>query len=203
MQNLLTYRTIHNMPNTAAHKRIDEGIKRGRRPRKPAPKRRDEITGKLQAVPPDLDPHQVLQLYLDADTSSRVADHLGIRRSTLTRWLRDTIPDEWRAAQIVRAHMRKEDGDEGIYGARDALDLARARELLRSGQWELERLDSENYGQKQEVRMEVEHRIKLSQALIDDAIELAARIRGVADNTYCTAIEPEIPPIPSDVSASD
>jgi hypothetical protein len=35
--------------------------------------------------------------------------------------------------------------------AKDGLELARARELVRSAQWQLERVLSRIYGQKQEV----------------------------------------------------
>lgn len=131
------------------HVRIDEGIKR--RQRKSTPIRRSAETGMLEAIPADLDVHAVLQRYLNAPTASMVARELGVRRSSLTHWLRKTVPAEWRAVQLVRAEMRKEDGDDGIYGSRTAFELARARELLRSGQFDLERLDPANWGQKQEI----------------------------------------------------
>lgn len=138
------------MADNLAHKRIDEGVARGKRHRRSAPLRRS-AGGQLEAIPAHLDPQEVLKRYLDAPTSSWVARELGIRRSTLSKWLRDTVPAEWKAVQVIRADMRKEDGDDGIYGARDALELARAREVLKSAQWDLERLDSANYGQKQEL----------------------------------------------------
>lgn len=133
-----------------AHIRIDEGVKRGPRKRNKPPVRRDE-SGQVEAIPANLDPKEVLDLYLQYPTTSGIAAKLGLRRSSLTLWLRKTCPEDWRNVQLAKAHMRKEDGDEGIETASDALALARAREMLKSGQWDLERLDPKNYGQKQEV----------------------------------------------------
>jgi hypothetical protein len=119
--------------------------------RKRVPKRRDPETGMMQAIPADLDPKYVLDLYLQHPTTSGIAAQLGVRRSSLTLWLRERCPEDWRNVQIARALIRKEDADEGLETSKSHLQLARAREMLRSGQWDLERLDSANYGQKQEV----------------------------------------------------
>lgn len=105
----------------------------------------------MQGIPDNLDPREVLDLYLTEDTTSQIAKNLGVRRRTLVGWLKQTVPDEWKRVQIVRALCRKEDGDDGIETARTGLALARAREQLKSGQWDLERLDSSNYGPKQEI----------------------------------------------------
>jgi transposase len=135
-----------------AHVRIDEGIKRGpKKQGKIRPRRVNSQTGLAEAIPPGLDPKYVLDLYLQNPTTSGIAQKLGVRRSTLTLWLRKTCPEDWKNVQICKALMRKEDADEGLETAADALELARAREMLRSGQWDLERLDAANYGQKQEV----------------------------------------------------
>ena len=139
-----------------AHVRIDEGVKRGPRKRTEPPKTRNVETGLVQAIPDDLDPKQVLDLYLQYPTTSGIAAKLGVRRSSLTLWLRKTCPEDWKNVQIAKALMRKEDADEGIEGASEPMQLARAREMLRSGQWDLERLDSKNYGQKQELTVSVQ-----------------------------------------------
>lgn len=131
------------------HVRIDEGTPRKPRRRQSALLRRNE-EGLTESIPPDLDADYVLKLYLTSPTTAKIADKLGIRRSSLTAWLRTTQPEKWRAVQTIRAHTRKEDGDEGLYQSRNALELARAREVLRSAQWDLERLD-DDYRPKQEV----------------------------------------------------
>ena len=71
----------------------------------------------------------------------------------------------------------KEDGNEGLETAADALTLARARELVKSAQWDLERLDSSTFGQKQEVNIQVDHNHEISQALEDKISDLLLKIR--------------------------
>ena len=163
-----------------SHIRIDEGIKRGpRNKRRSVPRRRDEATGLVQGIPPDLDPLEVLERYLTEQTTSQIAQSYNLSRKTLVGWLREQAPDRWKQVQIARALCRKDDGDDGIEGACDALSLARAREMLKSGQWDLERLDSSNYGPKQEVTLQVDHRITVKDALGDSLLELFKSVRGV------------------------
>ena len=134
-----------------AHVRIDEGIKRGpKQQRASVPRRRNE-KGLVEGIPANLDPKEVLELYLTEANTSQIAKRYGVRRKTLVGWLREVAPKEWKRVQTVRAEIRKEDGNENIEVAPDALSLARAREMIRSAQWDLERLDAENYGQKQEI----------------------------------------------------
>jgi len=54
---------------------------------------------------------------------------------------------EWKDAQVVKAMKRKEDAEDLLETATNALDLTRARELLRSAQWDLERVCRRIYGQ--------------------------------------------------------
>lgn len=137
------------MSDQKAHVRIDEGIKRGpKHQHRPPAKRKDTATG---TIPADLSPDVVIEQYLTEATTSQIATRYGVSRKTLVRWLVDQRPKQWREVQVIRALCRKEDADEGIESACDALSLARAREQLRSGQWDLERLDSANYGQQQAI----------------------------------------------------
>jgi hypothetical protein len=55
--------------------------------------------------------------------------------------------EQWRSAQVVKALRRKEEADELIETASNPLDLARAREKLKSAQWDLERVCRRIYGQ--------------------------------------------------------
>ena len=140
-----------------AHVRIDEGVKRGPRNQRISTPRKRAPNGQiLKAIPEGLDPYEVLDRYLRADTTSSIAAEYGCSRKTLVAWLREKAPEAWKHVQIIRALEKKEVGDEMIEGSEDALSLARARELLKSGQWDLERLDSNNYGQKQEVTVSVQ-----------------------------------------------
>ena len=132
-----------------ANKRIDAGIKRGPRTSPKPPERLRAV--RSGPIPQDLSPDTVLERYLTEETTSQIAASYGTSRKTLVRWLTEQRPKEWKQVQVIRALCRKEDADEGMETASDALSLARAREMLKSGQWDLERLDSSNYGQKQEV----------------------------------------------------
>ena len=142
-----------------AHVRIDEGIPRSKRgPRRPI--RNGQLTkpshpadtGTWQ-IPQDLDPDAVIQRYLSEATTSQIASQYGISRKALTKWMRNQRPAEWRQAQILRALCIKEDSENGLMSAADALSLARARELLRSAQFDLQALD-EDYRPKQDIRVE-------------------------------------------------
>lgn len=143
------------------HIRIDDGIKRGPRHKHKLPvKPKDHKVG---IIPPDLNPDTVLERYLTESTTSQIAQEYGVSRKTLVRWLVEQRPAQWKQIQIIRALCRKEDGDEGIETACDALSLARAREQLRSGQFDLERLDAPTWGQQ--VRTDVNVNIDLGSAL--------------------------------------
>ena len=135
----------------ADHIRIDDGIKRGPRLRNGRPTMpsnpADLGTG---IIPANLDPDEVLRQYLTVPTTSKLANSYGVSRKALVGWLREQRPAEWKQAQILRALCMKEDSETGLAVAPDALSLARARELLRAGQWDLERLDAD-YRPKQEV----------------------------------------------------
>ena len=129
--------------------RIDKGVKRG--PRKqslPAKSPKADI-GSWQ-IPEDLNPDEVIQRYLTESTTSQIAAQYGLSRKALTRWLRTVRKAEWKEAQLIRAHCRKEDGENGIDTACDALSLARAREQLKGAQFDLVALD-DDYQPKQQV----------------------------------------------------
>ena len=136
--------------------RIDKGI--------PRPKiRQGKLTSPSNpadlgtwAVPNTLDPDEVLAEYLAASTTSQISKRYGISRKAMVKWLREKRPDQWKQVQIIRALADKEDGRDGIIGARSGLSLAQARELLKAGQWDLERLDPATWGQKQEVTLNID-----------------------------------------------
>lgn len=139
-----------------AHIRIDEGIPRGPRiPHQPPAERQKQTgvyhAGKLQS----LDINAVLVRYLNGETSSEIALTLGCTRQGLAFHLRRHAEEDWREAQIVLAIERKERAEEDLQGASDALSLARAREQLRSAQWDLERVFSRIFGPKQELTIEL------------------------------------------------
>ena len=150
--------------NLHSYERIDKGVKKGTTINQDKP-RRSQTTEMLSGIiPAELKPETVLERYLTESTTSQIAKEYGVSRKTLVRWLYATAPQAWKQVQIIRALCRKDDADEGIEGASDSLSLARAREMLKSGQWDLERLDAGNYGQKQEVTHKVDV-VNLEEAL--------------------------------------
>ena len=141
-----------------AHIRIDEGIKRG--PRKPHKERNSikarDIAGRVApTIPIDLDPATVLQRYLTDERTQDIAASYNVTRPALNYWILEKAEESWRKAQIARAISRKEKAEDELEVADHPLTLARAREVLRGAQWELERLFSRLFGQKQELNVTV------------------------------------------------
>lgn len=135
-----------------SHVRIDEGIKRGPRLRPLPPSRRKRaLYPACNSKLANLDATRVIEQYLQDKTTSQIAKHYGVHRSGLHQWLLRNCEEQWREAMIARAMSALEEAKDNLRVAPDALSLARAREELRSAQWELERLFSRLYGQKQEV----------------------------------------------------
>ena len=140
--------------------RIDRGVKRGarkipvnsREARGLTPKPRPEDLGSWQ-IPADLNPHEVLQRYLTEATTSQIASQYSLSRRALVKWLRETVPTEWKEIQLLRAHALLEKGEDGIEdaeAAQSALSLACTRERIKAAQWRLQALDHD-YRPKQDV----------------------------------------------------
>ena len=163
-----------------AHKRIDAGVKRG--PRKP---RNDQATASAenataiarQGKLADLNFHDVLERYLNDETTGQIAASLNVHRSALNQWLLRHAEEPWKQAQVARAITALEEAKERLACSQDALSLARAREQLRGAQWELERVFHRIYGQKQEVSMTVDIHVQVDHALSSEAGQLLGKIR--------------------------
>ena len=97
----------------------------------------------------DADPKEVLDLYLAEKSTKEIAEGYGVTRSALNQWLLKTVEDDWKQAQVLKALKRKEDAEDAIETAPDALSLARARESLKAAQWDLERVCRRIYGTDQ------------------------------------------------------
>ena len=129
------------------------------------------MTGKLATA--DLD--AILTRYLTDETTAQIAQSLQVHRSALHQWLLRHAEEPWKQAQVARAITALDQAKDDLAVAPDALSLARAREQLRGAQWELERVFSRVYGQKQEVN----HRVEIPQApgLLADALSLLTLIK--------------------------
>ena len=95
----------------------------------------------------DVDPKDVLERYLAEETSTQIAATYGVTKAALSYFMLKHAEQEWKDAQVVKAMKRKEEADDLIETASNPLDLARAREKLRSAQWDLERVCRRIYGQ--------------------------------------------------------
>lgn len=109
------------------------------------------VTGKLQGV----DPRKILLRFLSEESTESIAKDYGCTRQSLGQFLLRHAEDEWKDAQIARALARKEKAEDDMANAADPLQLAKARELLKSAQWDLERVCRRIYGQ--EVSVTVTH----------------------------------------------
>lgn len=109
----------------------------------------------------EADVGDVLTRVLNEESTKDIAASYGVTRSALNQWLLATAEAEWKTAQVIRAHKRKEDAEDSfeeiqtkIANAdkeeRDRLTLALslARERLKAAQWDLERVCRRIYGQE-------------------------------------------------------
>jgi len=92
-------------------------------------------------------PREVLQRYLAEETTTQIAKSFGVTRSGLNYWLLKVAETEWKDAQMLKALRRKEEAEDELDTATDALTLARGRERLKAAQWDLERICRRIYGQ--------------------------------------------------------
>ena len=104
------------------------------------------ISGQLAPLK-DIDPKHVLDRYLGEETGPQIAKSLGVTRAALSLFMLKHAEEQWKDAQLVKAIQRKEQAEELMDRADNALDLTRAREQLRSAQWDLERVCRRIYGQ--------------------------------------------------------
>ena len=180
-----------------SHVRIDEGIKRGPRKAKTALEApRAPYTVALRPLH-HLSPetrqsiaNSVLDRYINGEQVAAIAPEHQVSDVTIYALLLREHPDAWRDIQTARALARLERCQDELTTSSDALSLARAREGIRSAQWELERLLHRLYGVKQEVTVKTEEHISL--VLEGDVSQLIERIAAKRQ-------APQVIDLPSDV----
>lgn len=117
----------------------------------------------------------ILDRYEQGELIREIAEKLNVSDVAVYRHLLTRAPEQWRDYQAARALKKLSDAEAKLESAADHLSLSRAREQVRSAQWELERLLSRLYGQKQEVTMTV------NVGLADRLLQARSRvIEGVA-----------------------
>lgn len=113
--------------------------------------------GKLANVKPE----DVLERYLSEELTEDIAKSLGVTFAGLSHWLITHAEQQWKSSQLILAIKRKHDADKLMASATNALELARAREQLKSAQWDLERVCRRIYGQDQPQNLTVPIQINI------------------------------------------
>ena len=90
--------------------------------------------------------HTVLSRYLEDEELGDIAQDIGISQTGLYKALVQHAPEDWIAAQGSRALMRMDRADRALETAPDMTAISRAREILRSTQWQAERTLRRLYG---------------------------------------------------------
>jgi hypothetical protein len=90
----------------------------------------------------------VISRYVDGEKTADIAAELGVHRVRLNQILLAVAEQPWVQAQVALALARKQEAEEEMDGAADGLTLARARERLKSAQWDLERVFRRVYGEE-------------------------------------------------------
>jgi hypothetical protein len=96
----------------------------------------------------EANPMVILQRYLSDESTSVIASDYGVTRQALGQFLLKHAEEEWKEAQVARAIARKEKAEDDLETAADPLALAKARELLKAAQWDLERVCRRIYGEE-------------------------------------------------------
>lgn len=159
-----------------------------------------EKRGRGRPYPPtalqSADPQDILTRYLNDESTEDIAHSYGVSRGALYYYLRTKAEGVWRESQVTRALSVKEKADERLEAIQARIDafktldketferekeacrlqLQLAREQASRAEWELERLMSRLYGQKQEVAVEHKYVIEVP-AMAADAAAWSQSIR--------------------------
>lgn len=118
------------------------------------------------------DPKDILERYLNGESTPQIAASFGVTKQALSLWLITKAENDWKASQLVKAIERKDKAEELIETAATMLDLTRGREMLRSAQWDLERVCRRIYGQDvAQVAQAVQININLRRESATNAVQ--------------------------------
>lgn len=118
------------------------------------------------------DPRDILERYLNGESTPQIAASFGVTKQALSLWLITKAENDWKASQLVKAIERKDKAEELIETAATMLDLTRGREMLRSAQWDLERVCRRIYGQDvAQVAQAVQININLRRESATNAVQ--------------------------------
>jgi hypothetical protein len=101
-------------------------------------------------VPKWFDARKILELVVEGKRTEDIAAQLGTSKERLSFYLRKHSPEDWKEAQIIRELRRKDEAEDDIDNANDAIQLNKAIAKLKSAQWSLERVYRRVYGDVKE-----------------------------------------------------
>lgn len=138
---------------------------------------------------------ELLERLAEGESLKSVCKAFGLVYPTTMRYLSRHHTADYEAAKIVRADTALDD----MATLEDKLENAKigfneARELFKSKQWRAERLNSNRYGQKQTIDMNVTDKTRLH---LDAIRELARRARPQV------TVLPNAPPLPAPEAVVD
>ena len=128
---------------------------------------------------------QVLHRYMAGEQIADMAPEYDTSDVTLYAVLLREHQDAWKEVQTARALARLERHQQEMKDAKDALSLARGRELVRSAQWELERLLRRLYGQDQVPAslVSVHYNIGIGRNPGTESVQVVDSVETVADKS--------------------
>lgn len=94
----------------------------------------------------EVDPQGVVQRYIAGEKMKDMAAQYGVSDIALYAFVLRHCKDDWLAAQSAKAFAMKERGQDGLEDPKNPLNLSADRELVRAGQWDLERVMRKEYG---------------------------------------------------------
>lgn len=95
--------------------------------------------------------NQVLDRALNGERQADIAQSLGMHQTSLSYVLLHHVEDEWKSVQVARALTNLDRAEEELEGATDHETISRARERIRSAQWQLEKLHRRLFGQEEKT----------------------------------------------------
>jgi HD superfamily phosphohydrolase len=96
----------------------------------------------------------VIARYLKGEKVEEIAKEYGCSRWVMNQALVAHAETEWKDAQVARAITRLNDAEDLLDNAKDAFELAKGREILKSAQWMLEKLWRRLFGQEQQSNLQ-------------------------------------------------
>jgi hypothetical protein len=131
----------------------DPLLKHSRMPRKLSRmtlrRREQQAIGGVHSLS-EVDPKGVVQRYIAGEKMKTMAEQYGVSDIALYAFVLRHCKDDWLAAQSAKAFAMKERGQDGLENPENPLQLSGDRELVRAGQWDLERVMRKEYGRDEQ-----------------------------------------------------